>query len=154
MTTTSPAGADTAAAGHVAVIVGIYAAFGAGDLPALLAPLADDISWDGDWADHFAQRAGLEMFVPRHGRAGAAAFFGYLAGCTVHDFQTLDVLASERQVVVQVLIELSYPHGGRYRDEELHLWTFGADGKIVALRHYVDTAKHIAAAGGQDTTAG
>lgn len=153
MTTTSAAATDIAA-GHAAVIVDIYEAFGTGDIPALLAPLAEDISWDGDWADHFAQRAELEMFTPRHGRAAAEAFFGYVAGCTIHDFQVLDVIAGERQVVVQVVIELSYPNGGRYRDEELHLWTFGADGKIIALRHYVDTAKHIAAAGGQDTTAG
>jgi ketosteroid isomerase-like protein len=46
----------------------------------------------------------------------------------------------------------STPAGGRFRDEELHLWTLGADGRIVRLRHYVDTAKHIAAAAGNDTT--
>jgi uncharacterized protein len=66
----------------------------------------------------------------------------------------LDLLASERQVAVQVVIEVAYPNGGRFRDEELHLWTFGENAKVTALRHYVDTAKHIAAAGGEDTTAG
>ena len=36
--------------------------------------------------------------------------------------------------------------GGRsYRDEEVHLWTFNADGKVARLRHYLDTAKHIQA---------
>ncbi len=38
------------------------------------------------------------------------------------------------------------------RDEELHLWRFDDDHKIAALRHYVDTAKHIAAWNGEDTT--
>jgi hypothetical protein len=33
-------------------------------------------------------------------------------------------------------------------DEELHLWTFDEDGRVVRLRHYRDTAKHIAAADG------
>jgi ketosteroid isomerase-like protein len=28
-------------------------------------------------------------------------------------------------------------------DEELHLWTFNDNGKVVRLRHYVDTAKHL-----------
>lgn len=42
--------------------------------------------------------------------------------------------------------------GGKFRDEEIHLWTFGEDGKVVALRHYVDTAKHIAANKGEDMT--
>ena len=31
-------------------------------------------------------------------------------------------------------------------NEELHLWAFGAHGKVTRLRHYTDTAKHIAAA--------
>ena len=39
--------------------------------------------------------------------------------------------------------------GGRYRDEEIHLWTFDNAGKVVRLRHYTDTAKHIAAFQGQ-----
>jgi len=38
--------------------------------------------------------------------------------------------------------------GRRYRDEELHLWTLNDDGKVTRLRHYTDTAKHIAAAQG------
>jgi uncharacterized protein len=43
--------------------------------------------------------------------------------------------------------------GGRMRDEELHLWRFDADGRICGMRHYVDTAKHIAAERGEDTIA-
>ncbi|MGZ5321991.1 MAG: hypothetical protein ACXWFN_11140 [Solirubrobacterales bacterium] len=29
--------------------------------------------------------------------------------------------------------------GTRIEDTEIHLWTFGAHGKIIALRHFVDT---------------
>jgi hypothetical protein len=61
-------------------------------------------------------------------------------------------MASQNQVVAQVVIEFSYPGGGRLRDEELHPWRFDDDHKIAALRHYVDTAKHIAAWNGEDTT--
>jgi ketosteroid isomerase-like protein len=32
------------------------------------------------------------------------------------------------------------------RDEEIHLWTFNDAGQVVRLRHYTDTAKHMAAA--------
>lgn len=46
------------------------------------------------------------------------------------------------------MIEAHVPGGGYYRDEELHLWTFDAAGKVVRMRHYVDTAKHIRAARG------
>ena len=137
---------------HLSTVAQVYQAFGRGDLDALVAPLAEDISWDADWADSFAHRAGLDMLAPRHGKDAVREFFVALGAFQVHDFQVLDLLASDRQVAVQVVIELSYPHGGRFRDEELHLWTFGPDGTVTALRHYVDTAKHIAAAAGEDTT--
>jgi hypothetical protein len=45
------------------------------------------------------------------------------------------------------------PSGGRYRDEQLHLLSFGPDGKVVALRHFLDTATLLAATRGEDTTA-
>ena len=35
-------------------------------------------------------------------------------------------------------------------DDAVHLWTFGPDGEVTASRHYVDTAKHLAAACGED----
>jgi len=31
------------------------------------------------------------------------------------------------------------------------MWTLGDDGRVTRMRHYVDTAKHIAARDGQDT---
>jgi hypothetical protein len=55
-------------------------------------------------------------------------------------------------VIAEVVIAATLPNGGRFRDEELHLWGFGSDGKINRMRHYVDTAKHIAAERGEDTT--
>jgi uncharacterized protein len=54
--------------------------------------------------------------------------------------------------VARVALDYTMPSGGRYRDEQLHLWTFGPDGKVVALRHFMDTAKILAATRGEDTT--
>ena len=83
--------------------------------------------------------------------AGVAAFFAVVAGFEIHDFQVGDLLASPTQVAVQVLRDATTPSGGRFRDEELHQWTLDGDGRVTRMRHYVDTAKHIAAAEGQDT---
>jgi ketosteroid isomerase-like protein len=136
-----------------AAVAAIYEAFGRGDVPTFLSLLADDVSWDADWADNWGQRTRLDHFTPRRGRAGVAEFLATLAaGYTVHDVQVLDLASSDRQVVAQVVIDLELPNGGRLRDEELHLWTFGPDGRVRALRHYVDTAKHLAAGRGVDTT--
>ncbi len=135
-----------------AAVAAIYEAFGRGDVPTILSLLADDVAWDGDWADNWGQRAGLDLLTPRHGHAGVTEFFRVVGGYTLHEFRVLDLLASDRQVVAEVVIDLETPDGGRYRDEELHLWRFGPDGRVSALRHYVDTAKHVAAGRGEDTT--
>lgn len=143
-TTTSTRNAATAA--------GVYAAFGRGDVPAILDVLADDVAWE-EWPDNYAQRAGHPLMRPLRGAAQVVEFFTAVGGCTIHDFQVLDVIGGERQVVAMVAIDITLPGGGRLADEELHLWTFDDAGKVVRLRHYVDTAKHIAASRGEDTTA-
>ena len=136
------------------VIRELYAAFGRGDLPSILDALDDEVSWDADWADNYAQRGGgLDHFRPRHGPAGAAEFFAVLAGYTFHDFRVEAIIAADPYVVARVAVDVTTPTGGRIRDEELHLWTFDTAGRIIAMRHYVDTAKHLAASRGEDTTA-
>jgi ketosteroid isomerase-like protein len=136
---------------NAATVAGIYAAFGRGDVPAILGVLADDVAWD-HWADNYAQRAGAPDLVARRGRADVARFFDLLGSWTVLDFAVLDIIGTGRQVVAEVRLSLALPGGGRFADEELHLWTFDDDGRVTRLRHYADTAKHIAAGRGEDTT--
>jgi len=82
---------------------------------------------------------------PRYGRAGVAEFFDYVATMQIQDFQVLDMLASERQVVVEVQISIAMPGAGILTDQELHLYSLNDEGKINRMRHYVDTAKQIEA---------
>ena len=125
---------------HVQAVQAIYEAFGRGDIDAILERLAPDIAWES-WEDNHATRGEVAYLVPKHDREGVRAFFGEVAKIGIRDFQVLDFLASERQVVAEVHIETPL-----FTDEELHLWTFGEDGLVHRFRHYVDTAKHLAAA--------
>jgi ketosteroid isomerase-like protein len=136
---------------HLDAVQQVYAAFGRGDIPAILELVSDDCRWE-HWDDSFAARAGVQSLAPRDGRDGVAGFFGAIADWDVSEFSVLDLAASENQVIAEVVIAATLPNGGRFRDEELHLWGFGSDGKINRMRHYVDTAKHIAAERGEDTT--
>jgi uncharacterized protein len=136
---------------NAATTVAIYEAFGRGDVPAILDVLAEDVQWE-QWGD-VSNREQIAWLVPGQGRDHAARFFETAGALTIHEFSVLDVIGSGRQVVVEVLIDAELPSGGRYRDEELHLWTFDEQGKVARMRHYVDTAKHGAAAAGEDTTA-
>jgi uncharacterized protein len=110
--------------------------------------LADDVEWES-WADNRAQQGGVPWLAPKRGRAGAAEFFQCVATqMRVRDFQVLSIMAGGNQVAAEIVIEADIPAtGGRFRDEEMHLWTLDSDGKVTRLRHYVDTAKHLEAAG-------
>ena len=145
--------APTTSVDNAGTVAAIYAAFGRGDVPDVLDRLAEDVRWD-DWPDNFAQRAGVAHLVPRRGRADVAGFFGVIGAWTVLDFAVLDVIGTGRQVVAEVRASFALPGGARLADEELHLWTFGDDGRVLRFRHYCDTAKHIAVSGGRDTLAG
>ena len=89
---------------------------------------------------------GVAHLAPRTGPAGAAEFFGIIGAFEFKDFQVLSLMEGGNQVAAEIVIEAVSPTAASYRDEELHLWTFDADGKVCRLRHYIDTAKHIAAA--------
>lgn len=132
---------------HTDTVQAIYQAFGTGNIPAVLAHLTPDVQWE-TWADHSAHKAGHPLFQPRQGRDGAGAFFQALGGITIHEFRVLDVLAGQQQVAAEIWLD--YTHNGtgqRVRDEEMHLWSFNAAGQVTRMRHYVDTAKHLRAAG-------
>lgn len=133
---------------HLATVGKIYQAFGQGDIPTILAHMADDVQWEA-WADNSAQKAGVPWLQARQGKEGVLAFFQVLGGMPVKDFQILSLMAGGNQVAAEFVIEVEVPAtGGHYRDEEIHLWTFNEAGQVIRLRHYTDTAKHIAAATG------
>ena len=136
---------------NATTVAEIYAAFGRGDVPAILDTLADDVAWE-QWPDNFAQRADVAHLRPLRGAAQVVEFFTVIGAWTVRDFAVLDVVGTGRQVVAEIRAAFDLPGGGTFADEELHLWTFDEQGKVAAFRHYCVTAKHIAADRGEPTT--
>jgi hypothetical protein len=61
-------------ADNLKVVQGIYEAFGGGDVPAILAVLADDVRWE-DWRDNWSQKAGVPLMKPRVGPEAVGEFF-------------------------------------------------------------------------------
>ena len=142
---------STATATNLETVKALYEAFGSGDVETILGMVSDDVEWE-PWADNSSHKAGVPWFTARSGREGVLEFFQLVGTFNITEFSVLDIMAGDKQVAAEIVIEAEVPGGGRYRDEEMHLWSFDADGKINRLRHYTDTAKHIAAASGEDTT--
>ena len=93
--------------------------------------------------------AGVPWLAPKQGLAGAAEFFAYIGQWKIDGFRVLSLMAGGNQVSAEIEIDTHITQtGAHYRDEDMHLWTFDDSGKVSRFRHYVDTAKHIAAARG------
>ncbi|HSK71014.1 MAG TPA: nuclear transport factor 2 family protein [Pyrinomonadaceae bacterium] len=124
----------------IETVSSIYDAFGRGDIPGILDKLADDVAWER-WEDNSAQKADVPWLRPRNNKEGVVEFFKIAGTLGIKDFQVLSLMEGENQVAAEIAIE-----SAKFSDEEIHLWTFNEEGKISRFRHYVDTAKHIAAA--------
>jgi ketosteroid isomerase-like protein len=130
---------------HIATVQEIYAAFGRGDIPAILDRLAEDVDWEA--AGNSAQDEGVPWLLRRTGRSGAGEFFATLEAFEFRRFEPLSFLEGTGQVAAVIGIELAVRASGYViEDEEVHLWTFDDSGLVSAFRHVVDTAKHIEAA--------
>jgi uncharacterized protein len=130
---------------NVSTIQTVYEAFGRGDIAAILDQMADDVTWEQWESDNTAQEAGVPWVLPRKGRAGVMDFLqDVAAGLEFHSFEPRNLLEGGSQVAATISIDATAKATGeRFQDEEIHLWTFDDTGKISAMRHYLDTAKHI-----------
>lgn len=126
---------------NMEAVQAMYRSFDEGDVPAILARLSPDIEWEHDSVDH-----GVPWLQPRRGLAQVEGFFRELGSLDFRRFEPRSFLASGDQVAAVIAVELASKATGRaIRDLEMHLWTFGADGKVVRFRHFADTHQHLLA---------
>jgi ketosteroid isomerase-like protein len=131
---------------NLGTIQAIYEAFGRGDVPFILSKLSDDVQWE-HWDDNAAVSSGkIPYLKSRTGKAGAAEFFGALASIDIKEFGVVNLLEGGNQVCGLCHIDSTVKATGkRIRDSEIHLWTLDKAGRVTSFRHYIDTAKHLAA---------
>lgn len=123
----------------------IYAAFGRGDLPALLEGLADDVTWE-----YGAAPNPVPWLQPLQGRAAVPRFFdALLSAVEFQRFEVRRLLADGPLVVALVDAEFTVRATGRrvVETDEVHLWHFGPDGRVQRFRHRADSWHHAWAAG-------
>src|SRR3954470_1556654 len=124
----------------------IYAAFGRGDIAAILEALADDVRWDHLPDGSGAQRHDVPWLAQRTGRDEVRGFFEALGALEFHEFAPTAVIAGGDQVVALIDEDVTVrATGERFRDATAHVWTFGPDGRVIAFRHLADTVKHVEA---------
>ena len=122
------------------LVQGVYAAFGRGDLPAILAACAENV----DWRSHAPS---CTPFAGRYsGRAGVGEFFGkLLSGAQFTSFEPRRFLADGDTVAVLGRDTGTAVATGRaFADDWVHVFVI-RDGKIAEFGEFVETAPMEAA---------
>jgi uncharacterized protein len=131
---------------HSETVGEIYAAFQHGDIAAILSHLADDVDWE-----YGVEPLGVPWLDRRRGRSEVPGFFAAMAGFELHRFQPKLFLENDGVVVVLIDVDLTVKATGRriVEEDEVHIWRFDAQGRVVRFSHKVDTHQHWMACGGQ-----
>jgi uncharacterized protein len=118
-----------------------YAAFGRGDMPAILEMLADDIEWVDPGPAGVLPTAGTHR-----GKDAVMAWFGTLGGNVDFEvFEPREFIAQGDKVVALIHAEATIRNTGKKMvQDEAHVWTF-RDGKVARIQLYLDTAAMVAA---------
>jgi uncharacterized protein len=118
-----------------------YAAFGRGDIPAVLGVMTDDIEWVFPGPADVLPNAGTFT-----GTEAVGAWFGTLdANLEFQVFEPREFIAQGDKLVALVHIENTVRStGGKVAVDEAHVWTF-RDGKVARFQVYTDTAAAAAA---------
>ncbi|HVL56467.1 MAG TPA: nuclear transport factor 2 family protein [Burkholderiaceae bacterium] len=130
---------------NIETVRGIYAAFGRGDVAAILAPIADDV----DWEFGYPHNDDIPWLKSGKGKRQAASFFETLRGFEFHRFDVVAVAGAGEHVISLVALEATWKPTGRRLIEpcEAHVWRFDPSGRVVAMRHAADTRQHARIAG-------
>ena len=118
------------------VVQDAYAAFGRGDIPALLANVADDVVWKGVY--------GAGSHVPtageRRGTAAVAEFFKQVAAnVTFSRFEPKEFIATGDTVVALGHYAATTPIGKGFDSDFAMVFTL-RNGKITRFQEFCDSA--------------
>ena len=131
---------------HVKTIESIYAAFGRGDLPAILAQVADEVDW-GPNLDFRTPGASRVPYggVCRNRDEIARRYFAPIAEAfEFRNFVPRVFMAGGAHVSVLLEVDLVVRRTGRrIAFEEMHCFAFDDAGRIVRYRAFQDTAQMI-----------
>lgn len=127
---------------NVGVVKDAYAAFGRGDIDAVIASLDPEVAWTVNGPRQ------IRLMVPRHGRDGVAGFFKDLAeDQEVLAFEPREFVAQDDRVVALGHYSWRVRATGRIAESDwVHVFTL-RDGKVRRFDEFTDSSKFAEAYG-------
>ena len=119
----------------------LYAAYGRGDVAAVLAELAEDVDWAAE-----SSGTTVPWWGPYRGAANVPGFFAAIAdNVDISEFDVVSVTSNDTDVVATVHWSFTVKATGKVATMYMQHWWRFADGKIVFFRGSEDTAQSAAA---------
>ena len=126
---------------NIKTIMGVYEAFGRGDVAAILDTVTSDVDWAAEADPAVAPWHGV-----RHGQGAVAAFFAdFGATMEVEEFTPVSIAANDTDVLSVVRFRARSRATGKTAAMDLHHQFTFRDGKIAYYRGTEDTAQPEAA---------
>jgi uncharacterized protein len=124
-------------ADNVGTVAAIYAAFGRGDVPAILECMADDVEWDVG-----IRATDIPYYIPGRGKAHVVSFLQNLAAnLEITRLEPIAICDGGDVVAVPINYAGRVIGGGEITDGlECHLWRFDGEGKVASFNHILDIA--------------
>lgn len=120
-------------------VVEIYEAFGRGDVSAILEKLSDSVEWEYSGSSNE-----VPWLMLRRGKKEVAEFFTAVNELEFRKFVPKEILEGENIVISVLDIEATLKKNGESfaEEDEIHVWRFDSEGKVIRFRHGVDTYRH------------
>ena len=117
----------------------IYAAFGAGNIPAILEKLDEQVEWE------YGATGNIPWLQKLNGRQNVVQFFENLAAIDITVFAPKMMFENGNTVVVLLNLEATVKKTGKKinEEDEVHIWHFNAGGQVARFRHRADTLQHF-----------
>jgi len=125
----------------IAAIQRLYAAYGRGDVDAVLAELADDVDWAAE-----ASGTAVPWWGAFRGKGDVPRFFKEIASnVEVTEFELVSLTSNETDVVATIHWTFTVKATGKTASMFMQHWWRFAGGKIVFFRGSEDSAQSAAA---------
>ena len=122
---------------NIKTIMGVYEAFGRGDVAAILDAVTSDVDWAAEADPAVAPWHGV-----RHGQQAVAAFFAEFGSTMeVEEFTPVSIAANDTDVLSVVQFRARSRVTGKTAAMNLHHFFKFRDGKIAYYRGTEDTAQ-------------
>ena len=122
---------------NIKTIMGVYEAFGRGDVAAILDAVTSDVDWAAEADPAVAPWHGV-----RHGQEAVAAFFGEFGSTMeVEEFTPVSIAANDTDVLSVVQFRARSRATGKTAAMNLHHFFKFRNGKIAYYRGTEDTAQ-------------